>query len=128
MAANIAIDERAPPETAEQPTSASPAARVSESTPANDTPASVHSTLRSAASSAVRDMKCEVLAHWLYAKAEARLWTHDEPGEGVFVKKSKGNYAHYPPDLTDDKTGIGHAIAALNVPVSRALLLDFQNC
>jgi hypothetical protein len=71
-------------------------------------------------------MKCEVLAHWLYAKAEARLWIHDDHGEGVFVKKSKSNYAHYPPDLANDETGICLAIAALNVPVSWALPCDIQ--
>ncbi|KAF1917616.1 glycosyl transferase family group 2-domain-containing protein [Ampelomyces quisqualis] len=83
--------------------------------PRGNSRSSVHSASPSTASDAIRDIKCEILANWLYAKAEEKLWINDEPGEGVFVKKTKGNYAHYPPDLKTDGTDIYDAITALNV-------------
>jgi hypothetical protein len=63
------------------------------------------------------DVKCEVMAQWLHSKQEEKIWTSGEPGEGVLVKKSKGNYAFSPPDLQEDGTGLYEAVLALNVRV-----------
>jgi hypothetical protein len=67
-------------------------------------------------SSAIRELKCEVLASWLLAKAEQRMWIEGSPGQGVFVKKHKGSYARSP-DLGEDDTGLDEAINRLNVRV-----------
>jgi hypothetical protein len=72
---------------------------------------------RSTQSSAIRELKCEVLASWLLAKAEERMWIEGNPGEGVFVKKHKGSYAHSPDLREDDSTGLHQAINTLNVRV-----------
>jgi hypothetical protein len=66
--------------------------------------------------SAIRELKCEVLASWLLAKAEERMWVEGSPGQGVFVKKHKGSYARCP-DVGDDDTGLDEAINRLNVRV-----------
>jgi hypothetical protein len=71
---------------------------------------------RSTQSSVVRGLNCEVLASWLLAKAEERMWIEGRPGQGVFVKKHKGVYAHAP-DRSNDNSGLHEAIVALNVRV-----------
>lgn len=80
---------------------------------------SVHSQepSHSAGSDAVRDIKCDILANWLYTKQEEKLWTGRTPGEGVFVKKSKGNYACAPVQLLNDDSNLYHAITELNARV-----------
>jgi hypothetical protein len=88
--------------------------------PDNDSPlyySSFDSGTRSTASAAVRDIKCEVLASWLHAKAEEKMWTAGNPGEGVFVKKTKGNYAVSPVETITDGTSLHQAIVMLNVRV-----------
>lgn len=86
----------------------------------NNTPlyySSFDSGSRSTQSIAVRDIKCEVVANWLHAKAEEKMWTSGSPAEGVFVKRTKGSYAHCPADLASDSSGLYPAITALNVRV-----------
>jgi hypothetical protein len=86
----------------------------------NNTPlyySSFDSGSRTTQSVAVRDIKCEVLANWLHAKAEEKMWISGTAGEGVFVKRTKGSYAHCPTDLETDDTGLYPAIIALNVRV-----------
>jgi len=63
----------------------------------------------------LQDAKCDVMAQWLQSKQEEKIWTRGEPGEGVLVKKSKGEYAFSPPELLYDGSGLYQAIAALNV-------------
>jgi hypothetical protein len=57
------------------------------------------------------------MAQWLHSKQEEKIWTSGEPGEGVLVKKSKGNYAFSPPELFEDGSGLYQAVLALNVRV-----------
>lgn len=73
---------------------------------------------RSEGSHEIRDVKCDVLAHWLRAKQEEKMWTEKRPGEGVFVKRSKGNYSFAPVELINDGTHLYEAIAKMNVRVS----------
>ncbi|KAH5684999.1 hypothetical protein HBI21_004830 [Parastagonospora nodorum] len=84
----------------------------------NSTPlyySSFDSGSRNADSAAAREIKCEVLANWLHAKAEEKMWTSGTAGEGVFVKKTKGSYALCPADLETDDSGLYQAIITLNV-------------
>lgn len=72
----------------------------------------------SVGSDSLRDIKCEVLANWLHAKQEEKCWSQGNPGEGVFVKKSKGNYACVPATLINDDTSVYASIVEMNVRVS----------
>lgn len=72
---------------------------------------------RSTASAAIRHIKCEVLSNWLHAKCEEKMWTSGRPGEGVFVKKAKGEYAQCPPSRSTDSSNLHRAVVALNVRV-----------
>jgi hypothetical protein len=65
----------------------------------------------------VRDVRCDILASFLHDEQAERKWYHDQPGEGVFVKKSKGAYACSPVSVATDGSGIYEAIAELNVRV-----------
>lgn len=69
-------------------------------------------------SDTTRDLKCDLLANWLHARQVEKVWTKGAPGEGVFVKKSKGNYAYAPPELTTSGTDLYHAVSQMNVRVS----------
>jgi hypothetical protein len=72
------------------------------------------SSPRSIPSSLVHDTRCEVLANWLHAKCEAKMWTTNGDNEGVFVKKSRGEYVQCPPVIGSD---LERAIFAMNVRV-----------
>ncbi|KAH7412026.1 glycosyl transferase family group 2-domain-containing protein [Phaeosphaeria sp. MPI-PUGE-AT-0046c] len=110
--------QRRPPETTREIISTLPTHFVGASTTRGSSPPGsfVHSSSRSIRSDARRDIRCEMVANWLHVQSAARLWISDQPGEGVFVKRSKGRYAHSPADLSTDGTGICAAITALNVP------------
>lgn len=72
----------------------------------------------SVGSNAIRDIKCDILANWLYTKQEEKVWTGGEPGEGVFVKRSKDSYAYAPREIVEDGTTLHQSITQLNVRVS----------
>ena len=74
-------------------------------------------TFGSDISEATRDIRCDILAKWLHARQIEKMWTGGSPGEGVFVKKSRGNYAYAPPTLCLDGADICHGIMQLNVRV-----------
>lgn len=118
-----AIEESAqgrPPESAGQPiTSLSAHFEGASTTGGNPTRnSSLHSSSPSVRSEdAKRDDRCEKAANWLHERSEALSWSSDQPGEGVFVKRSKGRYAYSPADLSIDDTGLHDAVTALNVPV-----------
>jgi hypothetical protein len=78
---------------------------------------SFNSGTRSTLYSAKRDVQCDALAVWLHTKAEERVWTTGKPGEGVFVKKTKGLYAVSPADVATDGTALHQAITMMNVRV-----------
>lgn len=65
----------------------------------------------------VRDIKSEVMANWLHAKQEERIWTNGQEGEGVFLKKYKGNFVCCPTELQMDSSGVYQAISLLNARV-----------
>jgi hypothetical protein len=113
-------DEHVLPDFEGGPIAGFPAAYLGIITGGADTPlsySSFGSSSGSSTSDTVRDVKCDVLANWLHAKAEARMWMSGQPGEGIFVKKTKGNYALCPADLDFDTSGIFEAITEMNVRV-----------
>lgn len=69
------------------------------------------------AATAVRNIKCEVLANWLHAKCEEKLWSTGLDGEAVFVKKAKGSYARCPTETVHKDSGLYRAVVALNAQV-----------
>jgi hypothetical protein len=128
-AANEKSAERTPSDTPGQPLTPPRTHYASNSHTGDNTPiyySSFDSGSRSTQSEAVRDIKCDVLANWLHSRAEEKMWTAGTAGEGVFVKKTKGSYAHCPADLTDDGTGLFPAIVALNVQVCRTFTIPLS--
>jgi hypothetical protein len=104
---------------ADEPLSSHAAAYLSNTNPDNVAPVEYPSPdqrSRSTQSSFPRGGKCDLLASWLLSKAEERMWIEGRPGQGVFVKKHKGIYAHSP-DHSNDNSGLHEAIIALNVRV-----------
>lgn len=81
-------------------------------------------TSSSASSGTLQDIKCDILANWLHTKQEERIWTGDAAGEGVFVKKSKGNYACAPRDVVLDGSNLHQSICQMNV---RVCVVVFSN-
>lgn len=72
---------------------------------------------RNATVEEVNDVKCDVMVNHLHAQQEERLWTTAEKGEGVVLKKSRGDYTSAPPDLAHERGGLFQAIETLNVKV-----------
>jgi hypothetical protein len=79
---------------------------------------SVEGIPSSAGSDTIRDIKCDILANWLHTKQEEKCWTAGSLGEGVFVKKSKGNYACVPVEMMSDGSKLHQSITAMNIKVS----------
>lgn len=73
---------------------------------------------RNATNDEVNDVKCDVMVNHLHAQQEERLWTTGEDGEGVILKKSRGDYTCAPVDLVDERSGLFHAVTSLNVKVT----------
>ncbi|CAA9962682.1 glycosyl transferase family 2 protein [Pyrenophora teres f. maculata] len=63
----------------------------------------------------IKSIKAQLMAHWLQAKQEERVWTTGEAGEGAFMKQSKGKYACAPDHIQHDGSGLYQAITKLNV-------------
>ncbi|PSN72380.1 hypothetical protein BS50DRAFT_597684 [Corynespora cassiicola Philippines] len=55
------------------------------------------------------------MVNWLHTKQEERLWTSGEPGEGVVLKRGKGQYVCCPGDLMEDNSLFFEMVAELNV-------------
>ena len=66
------------------------------------------------------DIKCDVMVNWLYQQQMERLWTAGGHDEGVVLKKSRHNYACYPPQLRDMQFGLYESAMELNVRVCQA--------
>ncbi|KAL6705005.1 hypothetical protein ACN47E_007408 [Coniothyrium glycines] len=75
----------------------------------------LHGATSSAGSDTIRDVKCDILANWLHTKQEEKCWSMNNPGEGIMVKKSKGNYACVPQELMNDGTRLYPSIVEMNV-------------
>jgi hypothetical protein len=121
-------DDRVPPDFDGETICGLPTAYLDILAGGTDTPltySSFDSGSRSSMSDAARDIKCEVLANWLHAKAEARMWLSGQPEEGVFVKQSKGNYALSPTDLDIDSPDLFAAVTEMNVRVCGVHLFSF---
>lgn len=67
------------------------------------------------------DVKADVMCSWLYQQQLERQYaTGMLPGEGVVLKKSRHNYACYPPQLRDMQFGLYESAMELNVRVCQA--------
>ncbi|KAF1941018.1 hypothetical protein EJ02DRAFT_493414 [Clathrospora elynae] len=77
-----------------------------------------------AGSDAARDIKCDILANWLSAKQEEKVWSTGQPGEAVFVKKSKGNYSVAPREVIKDGTSLYSCVSQLNARIQSGLRLQ----
>lgn len=63
------------------------------------------------------EMKCDIMANYLRQRQQERMWTQEAEDEGVVLKKSRGQYTHCPPDLSENPNGFAKAIEMLGVRV-----------
>ncbi|KAM3075073.1 hypothetical protein ACMFMG_007469 [Clarireedia jacksonii] len=63
----------------------------------------------------VMDMKSDVMVSYLHQQQLEKMWASGAPGEGVVLKKSKGNFTCFPTQMEKDPSGIYEAVKALNV-------------
>lgn len=73
---------------------------------------------RNASSNELNEIKCDVMVNWLHSQQEEKQWISSELGEGVILKKARGEYICYPRELENEQDGLFKAIQILNVRVS----------
>jgi hypothetical protein len=89
------------------------------SSPWGSRPASIYPVgdFRNGAFEEINEIKCDVMVNWLHGQQEERLWTNNESGEGVVLKKGRGQYTCSPPELMTEEAGFFKAVETLNVRV-----------
>ena len=66
----------------------------------------------------VLTVRSDVVVSWLHQQQMEKLWAVGAPGEGVILKKGKGDFTRCPPSLRTEPSGIFDHIVAMNVRVS----------
>lgn len=97
-------------------------------TPVNRTafssrPASLYpeGDFRNAERQSVLDIKSDVMVNWLHQNQLERLYAFGLPGEGVVLKKAKGNYCAAPEQLLQEQGGFCEMVAQMNVKVHESI-------
>lgn len=69
----------------------------------------------------IEDIKHEVMVNYLHQQQLTRMWMRDMSGEneGVLIRKTKGVYVAFPPQLR--QSDLANAVAALNLQVCSTL-------
>ncbi|KAI9684442.1 MAG: hypothetical protein M1829_002252 [Trizodia sp. TS-e1964] len=99
----------------------SPASMSRRTTPFSSRPASIYPTgdFRNSTLDDITEIKSDVMLNWLHQQQMEHLWAHSQmPGEGVVLKKSRGNYGACPRELEHDPAGFFHAVVQMNVKVA----------
>ncbi|KAI9831674.1 MAG: hypothetical protein M1819_004740 [Sarea resinae] len=100
------------------------AAATTKHLPSNDTssilgsrPNSLYPSgdFRNAKLDEVNDIKADVMVNYLFQQQLERFWVHSDHGEGVVLKKGRGQYTCCPGSLVDDGSGLFAAVANLKV-------------
>lgn len=65
----------------------------------------------------MKDIRSDIMVNWLQSQQAEKMWTTWEAGEGVVLKKAKGNYVCAPRELATDGSALFAAVAGLNVRV-----------
>lgn len=68
------------------------------------------------------------MVNYLHQQQLERMWTIDNPTEGVVLKKSRANYTCSPGILHAEVGGLFDMVAAMNVRVSSLPFPRFGNC
>ncbi|KAF7889916.1 uncharacterized protein EAF02_002331 [Botrytis sinoallii] len=63
----------------------------------------------------VLTVRSDVVVSWLHQQQMEKLWAVGAPGEGVILKKAKGDFTCCPPSLRSEPSGIFDYIVAMNV-------------
>lgn len=71
----------------------------------------------------LRDLKMDIMCHWLHHQQVEKMWSTNAEGEGVMLKRAKGDYACCPEDLRSNPDGVFEAVLKLNVKECTAALL-----
>ena len=67
---------------------------------------------------AILQLKHDMMVEFLWQQQRKETWTLDRPGEGVLLKKSRGQYACAPKSLAETQGGIFDAVRDMNVKVA----------
>jgi hypothetical protein len=105
-------------------------ASIMSGTPRHSRPASLfpEGDFRNSAIDEIIDIKCDVMVNWLHQQQLESMWSSGGPGEGVVLKKSRGNFTCCPSDLAETSSSFYDAIRALNVRVSTKIDLESPMC
>ncbi|PQE05755.1 glycosyltransferase family 2 protein [Rutstroemia sp. NJR-2017a BVV2] len=63
----------------------------------------------------VLDIKSDVMVSYLHQQQLEKMWASGAAGEGVILKKSKGNFTCFPTQLETDPGGLFEAVKLMNV-------------
>ena len=64
------------------------------------------------------EIKADVMVNWLHQQQLERMWSCEEPGEGVILKKSRDAFTSCPYELQAVRDDLFDAVRRLNVRVS----------
>lgn len=65
----------------------------------------------------ILEIRVNMMATYIYQDMIEKMWAHKLPGEGVVIKKRRGEFVCCPKDLQSEKDGLFAAVKALNVRV-----------
>lgn len=67
---------------------------------------------------ALLQLKSEMMVEYVWTQQRQKMWSVGRPGEGVVLKKARGEYVCAPQLLASRPNGLFEAVRAMNVRVS----------
>lgn len=64
----------------------------------------------------------DIMCNWLHHQQVEKMWSTNAEGEGVMLKRAKGDYTCCPEDLRSNPDGVFHAVLKLNVKAGGAII------
>ena len=77
-----------------------------------------HNPLGDVEPEAILHLKAEMMVEYVWKQQRQKTWSADRPGEGVVLKKARGEYVCAPQSLARQQDGLFGAVRAMNVRVS----------
>lgn len=81
-------------------------------------PSSYQSPLGDVEPDALLQLKSEMMVEHVWKQQRQKMWSIGRPGEGVVLKKARGEYVCAPQSLAYRTNGLFEAVRAMNVRVS----------
>jgi hypothetical protein len=70
--------------------------------------------------------KCDIMVKFLRQRQMEKLWSNSEDGEGVILKRGKGDFVCQPMNLLLERNGIFEQVSKLNVKASSCVLSQWS--